>query len=568
MRKNYIFSEKQNEVIRTPIDETLIVKGVPGSGKTLLAFERIKYLINKEDLKYNEVIFLASNNIFLDYISKTFTDSTAKKINKYTFEDFTFKFLNKKLRLLEEKENVISFYDRKNSCRDNENLYLKIKQSKLKSSFEYKDLIDKYLEYYANKLIPKKDFILSNVRIIKSSTVKELFFEKYKELSFEERIDKIKEDIFIKIQQNSYDIIKQTIEKRAVDIQQLMKKDLTLEQVKSQKNRIFSKTEDLLQMLYKSNPKIVDLYFGEIKLKNAMIRYKDFISDFAYKNIKDDELASYLLETSKPYLEKSAYRFDDLPAIIYIHLKIFKNNIFKNLKHIVIDNIQDYGEFQFLVLKEILKSNSFTLFGDIAQGVFFHRGIDDWEKFAKEQFSETKKSYIELNQSYTLNKQTLGLANRILTKLPKEYRNNVLFGETENKTEEFLNIYSFTKQEYIARECARKIRLIEKENTHESLAIIGRDIKECRSLKKAIGNYVLEPTLIENTSLINNNKCFVIPAYLAKGMRFDYVIVANASQENYSKDLLDTKTLYMAVTKANKNLDIYFVKNISKLMIE
>ena len=184
------------------------------------------------------------------------------------------------------------------------------------------------------------------------------------------------------------------------------------------------------------------------------------------------------------------------------------------------------------------------------------------------KFPETKISYIELKHSYTLNKEIAVLANRILRKLPKEYRSNILFGESKNDTPEFLKVYSVTTKEHIARECARKIRLIEKENTHESLAIIGRDIKECRSIKKAIGNYIIEPTLIENTSLINNNKCFVIPAYLAKGLRVDYVIVVNASQQNYSKDSLDIKSLYMAVTKANKNLDIYFVRNISKLMIE
>ena len=50
MKKNYIFSEEQNKVITAPMNKPLIVKGVPGSGKTLLAFERIKYLINKEEI--------------------------------------------------------------------------------------------------------------------------------------------------------------------------------------------------------------------------------------------------------------------------------------------------------------------------------------------------------------------------------------------------------------------------------------------------------------------------------------------------------------------------------------
>lgn len=568
MVKKYKFSQEQEKVINAPIDVPLIVNGVPGSGKTLLAFERIKHLINKEGLNNNEIVFLSSNNFLLDYISKTYSEETIKKINKYTFEDFAFKVLEKKIRLIEEKEKIISFYDRKILYSNKENLDLKINESKFKSSLKYKELIDKYLDYYGNKLIPKRDFILANVRIIKSSTVRELFFEKYKELSIEERLDKIKEDIFLKIQQNAYDIIKQTIEKRAVDVQQLMKKDLSIQQIKSQKNKIFGKTEKLLQMLYKSDPKIVDLYFGEIKLKNARIRYRDFVDNFVYDNIEDKKLGSFLVDESSPYLEKSAYKFDDLPAIIYMHLKIFKSNISNNLKHIVIDNIQDYGEFQFFILKEILKSNSFSLFGDITQGLFFYRGINDLEIFKEEQFPENKLTYIKLKETYTLDKEIMELSNRILRKLPEDYKKNITFVETKIKELQSLKIYSALNYENIARECARKIRTIEKDDTYKSLAIIGRDMKECRSIRKAIGNYVYEPTLIENTSLINNSKCFVIPAYLTKGMKFDYTIIVNASNKNYIDDILDIKSLYVAVTRANKNLDIYFVKNISNLMIE
>lgn len=566
MTKKYKFSEEQNGIIRSPIDQPIIVDGVVGSGKTLIALERIKYLMNKEDLNYNNIIFLTSTNFLLDYISEAFSEMNIKKINKYTFEDFAFAFLEKRIRLIEEKEKVISWYDRKKMANNKEDIKLKIKESKFKSSLEYKELIDKYLEYYTNKLIPKKDFILANVRIIKSSTVKELFFEKYKEIPLKEKISKIKEEIFLRIQQNSYDIIKQIIEKRAIDIQQLMKKDLSIEQIKSKKNKIFNKTEKLLQMLYKSDPKIVDLYFGEIKLKNARIKYKDFISDFAHENIEDKELATLLVENSLPYLEKSAYKFDDLPAIIYIHLKIYGNNAFKNLKHIVIDNIQDYGDFQFAVLKEILNSNSFSLFGDTRQEIFFHNGSNNFETFLLKHFPKIKTFYTELNNSYSSNNEIAALSNRILKKIPEKY--NMILGENKNSDQEFLKVYATTSYDHIARECARKIRQMEKDDTYKSLAIVGRDLKECRSIKKAIGNYVLEPKLIENTTLASGDKCVVIPSYLTKGMSFDYVVIVNASEENYTQDILDVKSLYIAITKANKKLDIYFVKNISNLMIE
>ena len=49
--------------------------------------------------------------------------------------------------------------------------------------------------------------------------------------------------------------------------------------------------------------------------------------------------------------------------------------------YLIVDEAQDYGEFQFSVLKTILKSNSMTILGDIAQGVHSYRGIENWKKF-------------------------------------------------------------------------------------------------------------------------------------------------------------------------------------------
>lgn len=567
MIKKCIFSDEQNKIIRAPMDKPLIVKGVPGSGKTTLAFERISYLVENEKLNYNNFAFLTSNDFFLNYISKNFSNAT--KINKYTFESFVFKILGKELRMIDEKERVISLYDRKITCSNTKDLNLRIQESNYKSSLEYKKNIDMYLEYYANKLIPKKDFILSNVRIIKSATVREMFFQQYKDLPFEERFNRIKQDIFLKIQKNSYDIIKQIIEKRSVDIQYLMKKDLTAKQVRTQKCKIFGKTEKLLQMLYKSDESIVDLYFGELKLKNARTRYKDFITNFATKNIEDKQLGIFLVENTRPYVEKSAYKFEDLPAILYIHNKVFGTIFSDEIKHIVIDNIQDYGEFQFFVIQDFLKSNSFTLFGDIAQAIYFHRSVNNWKNFTNKYFPKKEINFIELNKTYTTSPEITGLANRVLTKLPKENRKMTIYGNSQNNIDDTLRVMSLSNFDAIGREIARKIRAIDKNDEYKSVAIIARDIKECRSIRKAIGNYIMQPILIENTTLEYKDKVCVIPSYLAKGMKFDYVFVINASKNNFIKDdILDIKLFYIAITKAQKKLDIYFIKNISDLMIE
>ena len=76
----------------------------------------------------------------------------------------------------------------------------------------------------------------------------------------------------------------------------------------------------------------------------------------------------YLKENTLANLKKNEVSFEDLAPIMYIQFKVFGIKDKCKIKHVVIDEAQDYGEFQFDVLKTILNSNSMTILGDIAQG--------------------------------------------------------------------------------------------------------------------------------------------------------------------------------------------------------
>jgi DNA helicase-2/ATP-dependent DNA helicase PcrA len=49
----------------------------------------------------------------------------------------------------------------------------------------------------------------------------------------------------------------------------------------------------------------------------------------------------------------------------------------------------------------------------------------------------------------------------------------------------------------------------------------------------------------------------IVPSYLAKGLEFDAVIIADASRDTYTEDDLDVKLLYVAMTRALHKLCIY-----------
>ncbi|MDZ5254070.1 ATP-binding domain-containing protein [Clostridium sp. LIBA-8841] len=61
------------------------------------------------------------------------------------------------------------------------------------------------------------------------------------------------------------------------------------------------------------------------------------------------------------------------------------------------------------------------------------------------------------------------------------------------------------------------------------------------------------------------NDILVIPAYLAKGLEFDVVMIYNASDLMY-KDEDDRLLLYTACTRALHILDVFHLGNISPLL--
>ena len=81
--------KEQNDIIRWPKNLPIIVQGSAGSGKTTIALHRLAYLIYryKEKMSGNEILVLAPNKLFLDYISDILPSLGATEVNQNTFEE-------------------------------------------------------------------------------------------------------------------------------------------------------------------------------------------------------------------------------------------------------------------------------------------------------------------------------------------------------------------------------------------------------------------------------------------------------------------------------------------------
>ena len=558
----------QNAIIRADINKPLIVQGVAGSGKTTIALHRIAYLIYTYEKEFNpdNFMIIAPNKFFLNYISNVLPDLGVENVKQYTFEDLAYEIIGKRLKISDSNEKLVTIVNKEFDNINKGNIDIIIQESKYKSSINFKDVVDDFLKLIEENHLPKKDFILENIRIMRYENMQKLFLDTYKNLTFVRRIEEIKKHIFSKIKNNSLKVEEAIKKQRTIKINQMLKENLTDEEKSKRRLEIFEETEKVLKRLYKEDIKIVDFFFDEIEKFDSFEYYKKFITEYIYDAIPNKELAEYLVKNTNQNLEKKEIAFEDLAPIMYIHYKIYGAKVNTKLRHVIIDEAQDYGEFQFSVLKTILNSNSMTILGDIAQGVHFYRGIENWEDFTKVEFPEGDAIYLTLDKTYRTTKEIMYKANDVIDKLPLREKKFIVKGEPVIDRKDSIKIYKKESEEEIIKSIADKID--EYLNLgFKSIAIIGKDMEECKKIKKNLSKYNDKPKLIQSKDSEYNAGISIVPSYLAKGLEFDSVMLYNVNDKNYTETSLDIKLLYVAMTRAMSKLDVFYKDNISKLIL-
>ena len=558
---------EQNNIIRADMNKALVVQGVAGSGKTTIALHRIAYLIYNCDKEFDpeDFMIIAPNKFFLNYISNVLPDLGVENVKQYTFEDLAYEIIGKRLKISDSNEKLVTIVNKEFDEINNGDVDTIIKESKLKSSIEFKTNVDGFLKELEENYLPKKDFILENVRIMRYENIQKLFTETYKDLDFEKRINEVKKHVFSKIKNNKEIIEKTITAKRTARINAMLKEDLTEEEKRQKRIEIFEETEKVLKRLDKDDIKIVDFYFNEINKKDAIEHYKDFIENYIFDKLDNEILGSYLVRNTMRNLNKGEVTFEDLAPIIYIHYKIYGSKVKSKLRHVIVDEAQDYGEFQFSMLKTILKSNSMTILGDIAQGVHSYRGIENWKKFIDVEFPDGDVIYTTLEKTYRTTKDIMKKANEVIEKLPEYEKQFIVKGEPVIDRKDSIHIEEMQNEDETIKACIERIDDYIKQG-FKSIAIIGKDMNECKTIKKKIDKYNKNIKLIQSKDSEYNAGISIVPSYLAKGLEFDGVILFNVNDENYKNTVLDTKLLYVATTRAMSKLDVFYIGKIAEIM--
>jgi DNA helicase-2/ATP-dependent DNA helicase PcrA len=98
----------------------------------------------------------------------------------------------------------------------------------------------------------------------------------------------------------------------------------------------------------------------------------------------------------------------------------------------------------------------------------------------------------------------------------------------------------------------------------QSIAVLCKTAKHCYQLQQLLMESVQDTfPVVSNFSDSSRPQASIMPSYVAKGLEFDSVIVADADAETFSQLEYDSKLLYLSLTRALHDLHIYWVGDIA-----
>lgn len=559
---------EQNQVIRADMWKPLIVQGAAGGGKTTIALHRIAYLMYnyEKTLKPENFMIIAPNRFFLSYISEVLPELGVENVTQTTFEDFAFNVIGKnigkkpKLNSPHEKlSTIIENYSDKKS-KENNNI---IEASCFKSSLEFKELLNKYLKYIEYHYIPKEDFKVHDFVLFSYKEIQKLFLRDYSYLPFSKRIDEIKKSMINKVKYQRDKILDRVDREYECKLDKVRASMGDCPERRAQIIDIIDERDNLLLNIKKGLKTVIKEYTSKIPKRSVWQYYENFLINLSKLNTDESKckLIDYIKDYSLENLKNKNIEVEDLSPLMYISISVYGLSEKINLRHIVIDEAQDFSLFQLYVLKKIVNSSSFTILGDLCQGIYSYRGIHDWNDVAKYIFTDENSSHLCLEQSYRTTIEIMNAASEVIgglndPRLPKA-KPVIRHGDE-------VKVFEKDSLSDIAKDIDNKIiKMLQSE--YKSMAIICKTLDECMKLKSLLKEK-------KNVSVITGKEkdypggVVLIPCYLAKGLEFDVVVIANASKDMYTESELDVKLLYVAMTRPLHELYIYSLGEKTKIL--
>lgn len=478
----------QNAIIRNETSQTLIIQGVAGSGKTSIALHRIAFLLYrfKETISSNDILILSPNKVFADYISNVLPELGEEKIPEMGMEELA-------ADLLDTKYKFQNFFDQVSTLLEKKDETLR-RRIAFKSSFDMLSKLNEYLTHIENHYFKPVDLRVNRYPI-PASYINERF-KAYHRLPLFTRFNKVVDDI--------------------------------------ERDLLFYNSYEIMGKERNDLRKEVKAMFAITNLREL---YKDF-----YSWLEQPEMLKLAA--------RNAYEYADVFPLIYLKTKLEGIKTYNRVKHLLVDEMQDYTPVQYAVLARLFPCKK-TILGDANQTV--------------NPYGSSNSEVIS---------RALPGANCM--KLTKSYRStceiaNFAQGISPASDLEVIERHGVAPEIIACKNHAVELEQIEKgidsfqQSGHHSLGIICKTQKQAEKLYSQLIEKNIGVKLITASSSSFSSGVTLCTTHLSKGLEFDKVIIPHADAKTYS-DNMDRGLLYIACTRAMHKLSLIHTGEVSSFL--
>ncbi len=478
----------QNAVIRNETASVMIIQGVAGSGKTSIALHRIAFLLYRfrDEIASKDVLIISPNKVFADYISNVLPELGEEQIPEMGMEELA-------TEVLEDKFKFQTFFQQVSSLLEKPDAKF-IERIQFKSTFEFLSKLNQYIIHLENNF-----FTFTELRVGKLV------------VPFPFILERLKAYHRIPLLKRTPEVVK--------DVSQHVRKEIQRKLTGHEKNQIWQ----AVPRMFKTN--------------NLLDIYKDF-----YTWIGKPELFEMMPEDTLEYA--------DVFPLIYCKIRLEGTQTYDHVKHLLVDEMQDYTPVQYSVLSRLFKCKK-TILGDVNQTV------NPYSASSSESIERVfpHGDTVKLFRSYRSTFQISGFAQRIS-------RNPDLIPLERHGQEPVVKGFNSNEEEI---EEIKKLISDFKNSKHPSMGIICKTQQQAEFVYQEVKSSAVYLLTADTTSF--KEGVIITTAHLAKGLEFDEVIIPFVSIRNYHTDV-DKRMLYIACTRAMHHLTLTYTGEKSSLIVD